>query len=227
MKIYGNSELINLRSRIDGLLNKFTSELESVNNEYNPTFVKLKKRKDNIVYYIVLTIFLVVFISIAIFLGVLEAFYLILIAYGINLLLTGYGLILYKMVNKEYSKVKGKWDKAYAKTLKYQDEVSGLYKLAEEEVYKTMTLTLYHDELENINNRNKYDSFFAEKFNEIKLNIEKELGTNHSSEAVISYYDEWGANLTNQDKANFDFLEARRRKAMLNSKNIDIDGKGE
>lgn len=228
MKIYGNDELIKLRAKIDELLKLFASQLETVNNEFTPEFLKLKKRRSNIIYYIVMTIFLFIFISFSVFLNILEALYLILIIYGINLLLTGYGVYLLKRVNKLYFEVKGLWDKKYNEVLKYQKQANSLYELAEVEVYKVMVLTLYHEELEALKENKKiYENFYNEKLKSVKDDVNKNLGSNHNGEDVVAYYIEWGKEITNQDKSNFDYLEARRRKAMLSSKNIDIDNKGE
>ncbi|HHX00154.1 MAG TPA: hypothetical protein GX740_02475 [Acholeplasmataceae bacterium] len=226
-KIYGNSELNELRVKIEKFLNKFATELETINNEHNPDFVRLEKRKNNILYYLGLTGFLFIIITMTVLLGTLEAFYLILIVYGINLLLTGYGFILFRKVNKQYNLVKASWDKAYKEVLTYQEEANKLYKLAEKEVYKVMAKTLYHEELEKLSeNNDKYNEFLNEKILEAEEKVKEELGRNYSSEAVVSYYEEWGNSIT-MDGPSYDYLEARRRKAMLSSKNIDIDSKGE
>lgn len=226
-KIYGNSELNELRVKIEEFLNKFATELETINNEHNPDFVRLEKRKNNILYYLGLTGFLFIIITMTVLLGTLEAFYLILIVYGINLLLTGYGFILFRKVNKQYNLVKASWDKAYKEVLTYQEEANKLYKLAEKEVYKVMAKTLYHEELEKLSeNNDKYNEFLNEKILEAEEKVKEELGRNYSSEAVVSYYEEWGNSIT-MDGPSYDYLEARRRKAMLSSKNIDIDSKGE
>lgn len=226
-KIYGNTELTNLKVKIERTLNKFTSELESINNEHNPELNRLKKRKDNIVYYTVLTLFLMLIISIGVFLRVIEAFYLILLLYGVNLLLTGAGVFLYIKVQKQYLVVKSSYDKQYKALSKYQDELNELYKLAEREVYKVIALTKYHNELEKIKDDiEKYNSLLNEKISEVTKNIQDELKFNYSSEAVLAHYEEWGKSLT-EDDSNFDFLEARRRKALIRSTNIDIDSKGE
>lgn len=226
-KIYGNTELTNLKVKIERTLNKFTSELESINNEHNPELNRLKKRKDNIVYYTVLTLFLMLIISIGVFLRVIEAFYLILLLYGINLLLTGAGVFLYIKVQNQYVVVKSSYDKQYKALSKYQDEVNELYKEAEKEVYKVIALTKYHEELENLKGDNeKYKSLLNEKITEVTKNIQDELKFNYSSEAVLAYYEEWGKSLTEGD-SKFDFLEERRRKAIIRSTNIDIDSKGE
>lgn len=226
-KIYGNSELNELRVKIEEFLNKFATELETINNEHNPDFVRLEKRKNNILYYLGLTGFLFIIITMTVLLGTLEAFYLILIVYGINLLLTGYGFILFRKVNKQYNLVKASWDKAYKEVLTYQEEANKLYKFAEKEVYKVMAKTLYHEELEKLSeNNDKYNEFLNEKILEAEEKVKEELGRNYSSEAVVSYYEEWGNSIT-MDGPSYDYLEARRRKAMLSSKNIDIDSKGE
>jgi|GEM_PF-5964344 len=226
-KIYGNSELNELRVKIEEFLNKFATELETINNEHNPDFVRLEKRKNNILYYLGLTGFLFIIITMTVLLGTLEAFYLILIVYGINLLLTGYGFILFRKVNKQYNLVKASWDKAYKQVLTYQEEANKLYKFAEKEVYKVMAKTLYHEELEKLSeNNDKYNEFLNEKILEAEEKVKEELGRNYSSEAVVSYYEEWGNSIT-MDGPSYDYLEARRRKAMLSSKNIDIDSKGE
>lgn len=226
-KIYGNSELNELRVKIEEFLNKFATELETINNEHNPDLVRLEKRKNNILYYLGLTGFLFIIITMTVLLGTLEAFYLILIVYGINLLLTGYGFILFRKVNKQYNLVKASWDKAYKEVLTYQEEANKLYKLAEKEVYKVMAKTLYHEELEKLSeNNDKYNEFLNEKILEAEEKVKEELGRNYSSEAVVSYYEEWGNSIT-MDGPSYDYLEARRRKAMLSSKNIDIDSKGE
>lgn len=226
-KIYGNSELNELRVKIEEFLNKFATELETINNEHNPDFVRLEKRKNNILYYLGLTGFLFIIITMTVLLGTLEAFYLILIVYGINLLLTGYGFILFRKVNKQYNLVKTSWDKAYKEVLTYQEEANKLYKFAEKEVYKVMAKTLYHEELEKLSeNNDKYNEFLNEKILEAEEKVKEELGRNYSSEAVVSYYEEWGNSIT-MDGPSYDYLEARRRKAMLSSKNIDIDSKGE
>ena len=226
-KIYGNSELNELRVKIEEFLNKFATELETINNEHNPDFVRLEKRKNNILYYLGLTGFLFIIITMTVLLVTLEAFYLILIVYGINLLLTGYGFILFRKVNKQYNLVKASWDKAYKQVLTYQEEANKLYKLVEKEVYKVMAKTLYHEELEKLSeNNDKYNEFLNEKILEAEEKVKEELGRNYSSEAVVSYYEEWGNSIT-MDGPSYDYLEARRRKAMLSSKNIDIDSKGE
>ncbi len=102
-----------------------------------------------------------------------------------------------------------------------------MYKFAEKEVYKVMAKTLYHEELEKLSeNNDKYNEFLNEKILEAEEKVKEELGRNYSSEAVVSYYEEWGNSIT-MDGPSYDYLEARRRKAMLSSKNIDIDSKGE
>lgn len=228
LKIYGNEELLRLRTKIDEYTNKFSQELETVNIQFTPIFIRLKKKRSNVIYYIVLTLFLLFFISFSVFLGVLEAFYLILIVYGINLVLTGAGLLILKKVNKEYKIVKDEWDKEYKKVLKYQEEANKLYDLAAIEVYKVITLTLYHEDLLSLNdNKPKYEKLYNEKLAEVKASIDKELGSSNASETVVSYYINWGEAITNQNKSDFDYLEARRRKAILSSKDIDIDSKGE
>lgn len=220
--------MLKLRTKIDEYTNKFSQDLETVNNHFTPSFIRLKKKRSNVIYYIVLTLFLLFFISFSVFLGVLEAFYLILIVYGINLILTGVGLFILKRVSKEYQIVKNEWDKEYKKVLKYQEEANKLYDLAAVEVYKVITLTLYHEDLVAINdNKSKYEKFYNEKLAEVKASIDKELGSTNVSEAVVSYYINWGETITNQNKSDFDYLEARRRKAILSSKNIDIDSKGQ
>ncbi|MCK9471028.1 MAG: hypothetical protein WC006_03030 [Bacilli bacterium] len=226
MKIYGNQELLKLRNDIDALSKKFTSDLEMINNEFSPTFNSLKKRRSNIIYYIVMTLFLMLFITIAVVLKVLIALYLILILYGINLLLTGVGVFFLRKVNKAYLATKKEWDHQYEGVLTYQTRINQLYTLAEEEVYKTMALTLAHDELETVkDNKTKYNKLYENKIAEVKALVKKEIGSNQTSEAVVSYYVQWGDNLTNQNKSDYDYLEARRRKAQIRSGSIDIDSK--
>lgn len=225
MKIYGNNELLDLKVKIDANAKKFAYELEEINNQYNPSYIRLEKRRSNIMYYIVMTLFLLLFISIAVFLEVLYALYLILLLYGINVVLTGIGVFLYSRVSKEYYLVKGEWDKEYKRILKYQDEIKDLYKLAEVEVYKVITLSENYEELEkHKNEKRKYERYYEEKLKETKARIEKDLGTDYTSEAVVLYYDQWADKLTN-DREQYDFLEARKRKAELRSGKVDIDSK--
>lgn len=223
LKIQGNNELLDLKVKIDAYTKSFTSELEDINNLFNPRYISLEKKRSNIVYYIVMTLFLLLFISIAVFLGVIYAFYLILLLYGINLVLTGIGVFFYRRVNKQYLEVKDEWNKEYSRILKYQDQIKDLYKLAEVEVYKIITLSENYEELEKYkDDKRKYNNLYESKLAKVKLFIEKELGTDYTSEAVVSYYNQWADNIIN-NRGDYDFLEQRRRKAELRSGKIDID----
>jgi len=224
LKIQGNRELHSLRVKIDALIKAFATELEQINNEVTPNFIRLQKRRSNIIYYIVMTLFLLLFISIAVFLEVLYAFYLILLLYGINLVLTGIGVFFLRRTNKEFYIVKTNWDAEYSRVLKYQSEANDLYEKVEQEVYKVITLTINHEELEKMkDDKSRYDRMYENKLKEVKLDIAKELGADYTSQDVVLYYTEWEDKLTSEKKSDFDFLEARKRKAELRSGEIDID----
>jgi len=217
-KIYGNERLNELKVEISENLKKYTIELETVNNEHNPSYVKLKKRKDNIIYYLTLTFFLFLIISLCVIFRAVEAFYFILILYGINLLLSGSGIFLLIIVNKKLKIIKESWDKKLNEIKKYQIEASKLYQEAETEIYKVIALTNNHETLEKLDGE-KYLLELENKIKEVKVQIKKELGSGYNSEAVYQYYEEWGKKLTDEND-DFDFLEARRKSALLKSQKI-------
>lgn len=228
MKIYGNSELTRIRVEINKQLDMFTDEVQTVNNQYTPVLTKIKRRRSNIIYYIVMTLFLLIFVSMAIFLGVVEAFYLALILFGINFVLIGVGVFFYRRVNKDYLEVKKMWDTDYKNTLKIKDKISELYESAESEVYKVIVLTTYNEDLEKAKtDKDRYRSLMEDKILEIKEKVKKELKEDFNSENVVGYYNEWADRIINQGVPSYDYLEARRRKAEIKSKKIDIDKGGE
>lgn len=228
MKIYGNSELTRIRVEINKQLDMFTDEVQTVNNQYTPVLTKIKRRRSNIIYYIVMTLFLLIFVSMAIFLGVVEAFYLALILFGINFVLIGVGVFFFRSVNKDYLEVKKMWDTDYKNTLKIKDKISELYESAESEVYKVIVLTTYNEDLEKAKtDKDRYRSLMEDKILEIKEKVKKELKEDFNSENVVGYYNEWADRIINQGVPSYDYLEARRRKAEIKSKKIDIDKGGE
>ena len=228
MKIYGNSELTRIKVEINKQLDLFTEEVETVNNKYRPDFIKIKKKRSNIIYYIVMTLFLLIFVFMATFLGIVEAFYLVLILFGINLILTGVGVFFLRKVNKKYNQTKKMWENDYNYTLMIKNKITVLYENAKSEVFKVIALTTYNDELEKVKeDKGKYNSLLEEKILIVEEEIKKKLTGTITGESVVEYYNEWADEIIHKDQPKYDFLEARRRKAALSSKNIDIDKGGE
>lgn len=222
MRIYGNHEAVTIRAEIDSLQQKFATELEATNNLFNPEFIKLKAKRNNIIYYLVMTFFLFIFISLSVFLGSLEAFWLIVIAYSVNAVISGLGLFFLRRTNKAFVLIKEEWDKEYRRVLNIKDEIQILFEKQEIEVYKVIALTENKELLDQIKDQDIYNSTLEKLISEVKMKIIQELGNNYTAEAVSRYYLEWGENLTSGG-ASYDFLEARRKKAILQSKKTNID----
>lgn len=223
MKIQGNESLVKYRAEVDELQQKFATELELINASFNPDFNKLKNKRGNLIYYLVMTLFLFIFISLTVFLRIVEAYYFILLLYAVNLALSIIGFIFLKKTDKLFKETKKLWDIEYERVLKYKDEINDIYLKIEDEVYKVITLSTYYLELQLIKDSpSEYEKFFKEKENQVREEIKESLGNSFTTEGVLRYYLRWGEELT-QVKSDYDYLEARRRKAQLQSKKIDID----
>ncbi len=223
MKIQGNESLVKYRAEVDELQQKFATELELINASFNPDFIKLKNKRGNLIYYLVMTLFLFIFISLTVFLRIVEAYYFILLLYAVNLALSIIGFIFLKKTDKLFKETKKLWDIEYERVLKYKDEINDIYLKIEDEVYKVITLSTYYLELQLIKDSpSEYEKFFKEKENQVREEIKESLGNSFTTEGVLRYYLRWGEELT-QVKSDYDYLEARRRKAQLQSKKIDID----
>lgn len=218
MKIYHNKDLLNYQNEIKDLSTKFTQELEELNMEFSPKVNKYKRITSNWIYYIVMTIFLFIFISITVILEVIIAHKLILLLYGINIVITSIGVFFYRKNNEIYNQIKVNWSIRYNEILKYQNKINYLNNFAAREALKTMCLTLYGDDLKKLEDQTiEYEKLYEEKVLEIKDKIKLEIKTELTNEEVLAYYNEWGSKISSES-VEFDFLEARRKKAMLYSK---------
>jgi len=222
MKIYGNEKLLALKLKIEDFQEKFVKELDIINAEYTPVYSKLKKERKDRLYLLGSMIF--VFL-ILIFVTLLEAIYkyiyLMLTLYGIVTILLGLVLFIFIRVNKRFTKVKNIWNGNHDKIVVYKQQANLLLEQAKEEIFNTIYLTKYHDELEiyKLNHTDEeYDKYKNQLLYQTIEEIYLELGNTATDEDILNYYDIWGKKITSNNNEYNQFLDNRKRKAEIMSK---------
>lgn len=221
MQIYGNHDLLVYRQKAEELQEKFVREVDGLNQLFSPKFAILKQKVRDRVYIFGLTLCLMIFTIFLVLFGPAKNYgELVIILLVTNSMLILLALVWAMIAIRKQQEAKREWDKIYGQIVPYKTSASEYLAKTRTEVIRTIVLTEFHDELEHAKNEKnaRYDSLFRKFLQDKEAELARELGSEASGEDYLMYYDSWGKRITEETTDDYDYLEARRQKAFLISK---------
>lgn len=219
MFIRNNEKLQELLAKRDKAYEKYSEGLNTLNAQYDPIKVELRKSRNNRIYFLGVVLSAIVLFSF-IFLLMYEDFpgYLAYIIYALLFVSLCFAIFLLVKTLKKLEAITIEWTKQYDDIAKYLKEGNEHQGRAAEEAIKVICENKYHDEI-GLKKKELPAEEFALYWQKIlekeKELIAAEMGDTATAEEVIEYYKRWGKRFTRDEDTDYDKLLAARRKRHL------------